>query len=202
MTNEEIANKYLLWVSENYTYLKNKYFNLCKEKQWNFDEDIFSETYLKVYEIIKKKGIKDPSDRGMECYTFRSFQNNIRNEQRYCRNKKRDLNISSDNINDLYEEYYNKTKTPAIEKIMSDLRKDFFIIWLMSLVEKNFDSESFYLFRIKTLSNMTFKQLAEQTKIKASRRKVIDVMHWIRENITQEDAEAAFKRFYENYVEE
>ena len=55
MTNEEIANKYLLWVSENYTYLKNKYFNLCKEKQWNFDEDIFSETYLKVYEIIKKK---------------------------------------------------------------------------------------------------------------------------------------------------
>ena len=138
----------------------------------------------------------------MECYTFRSFQNNIRNEQRYCRNKKRDLNISSDNINDLYEEYYNKTKTPAIEKIMSDLRKDFFIIWLMSLVEKNFDSESFYLFRIKTLSNMTFKQLAEQTKIKASRRKVIEVLHWIRQNVTKEDAEKAFREFYSSYVEE
>ena len=55
MTNEEIANKYLRWVSENYTYLKNKYFNLCKEKQWDFDEDIFSETYLKVYEIKRDK---------------------------------------------------------------------------------------------------------------------------------------------------
>ena len=202
MTNEEIANKYLLWVSENYTYLKNKYFNLCKEKQWNFDEDIFSETYLKVYEIIKKKGIKDPTEKGFDNYTFKSYQNNIRNEQRYCRNKKRDLNISSENINDLYEAWYNDNFNDARVKIVNDLFKDFSILYIMARVEDNFDSESFYLFRIKTLCNLTFKSLAEKTKIKASRRKVIEIMHWIRENITKEDAEKAFREFYNNYVEE
>lgn len=200
MSNKELANKYLEWFSKNYIYLKNKYFNLCKEKQWDFDEDIFSDTYLKIYEIIVRNGIKDSTDRGFECYTFRAFQNNIRNEKRYSRNSKRDCNITSDNIEDLYETFYNKTNDPAINKVMTDLRKDFYILWLMTIVEDNFDGEHFYLFKIKTLCNLTFKQLAEKTNIKASRRKVIEVMHWIRENIKKADAERAFREFYDKYV--
>lgn len=199
MSNKELADKYLEWFSKNYIHLKNKYFNLCKEKQWDFDEDIFSDTYLKIYEIILKNGIKDSTDRGFECYTFRAFQNNIRNEKRYSRNSKRDCNITSDNIEDLYETFYNKTNDPAINKVMTDLFKDFALLYIMMQVEDNFDGEHFYLFRIKTLvPNMTFKRLAEKTKIKASRRKCIEVMRYVKQNITKEEIKKAFNKFYDN----
>ena len=198
------AELFLLYINDNYNKLKNKYWKFCQEKQYDFDEDIFSDTIIKCYDCIKKKGeLKDKSSYGIESYFFKAFKNNIMNEKRYSRNKKRDRNINSDTINDLYETFYNKTNDPAINKVMTDLRKDFYILWLMTLVENNFDKESFYLFKLKTLvPNMTFKRLAETTKIKASRRKVIEVMHWIRDNITKADAERAFREFYDEFVYE
>lgn len=199
MSNKELAEKYLEWFSKNYTYLKNKYFNLCKEKQWDFDEDIFSDTYLKIYDIILRNGIKDSTDRGFECYTFRAFQNNIRNEKRYSRNSRRDYNITSDNIEQLYETFYNATNDPAINKVMTDLFKDFALLFIMTQVEEYWDSEHFYLFKIKTLvPNMTFKRLQEQTNIKSSRKKTIEVMRWVKDNIKKEDIKKAFNKFYDN----
>ncbi len=200
MDNKQIADNYLKWFSTNYTYLKNKYYNLCKEKDWTFDEDIFSETYLRVYDIICKKGIKDSSDRGFECYTFKSFQNNIRNEGNYSRIKKRDFNINSDNINDVYEQYYNSNNVDSKTKITNDLWKDFATLYIMMRVEQQFDQEHFYLYRLKTLGNLTFKQLAEKTNIKASRLKVIEVSHWVKENITKEEIKQVFNELYGDII--
>jgi RNA polymerase sigma factor (sigma-70 family) len=184
-------------INDHYQELKNKYWKFCQEKQYPWDEDIFSDTILKCYECIEKKGsLKDTSPQGIENYFFMSFKNNIMNEQRYSRNKKRDYNITSDNINELYEEYYNRTQNPAMTKIMNDLKKDFSILYIMSKVEDNFDDESFYLFRVKTLCNLTFKQLAEKTNIKASRRKVIEVMRWVKQNITKEEIKKVFYAMY------
>lgn len=188
-------------IDKNYVILKNKYFKFCQEKQYDWDEDIFSDTILKCYDCIKKKGgLTDKTEQGIENYFFRAFKNNIMNERRYCRNKKRDLNINSDTINDVYEEFYNKTQSPAIQKIMSDLYMDFATLYIMYRVEEEFDAEHFYLFRIKTLSNLTFKQLAEQTKIKASRRKVIDVMHWVKANITKDEIKKVFYDIYGDII--
>lgn len=47
---------------------------------------------------------------------------------------------------------------------------------------------------------MTFKKLAEQTKVKASRKKVIDVMHWVKENVTKEQIKKAFNEIYGNLI--
>ena len=194
--NVEFANNYLNWISKNYSQLKNKYYKFCQEKQYTWSEDIYSDTILKVYDVIVKKGLKDTSDYGMESYTFIAFKNNIMNEQRYSRNKKRDYNISSDNINELYEAWYNSNFSDARVKIANDLFKDFSILYVMSKVEDQFDSEHFYLFRVKTLCNLTFKQLSEQTKIKASRRKVIEVMRYVKENITKEEIKKVFYAMY------
>jgi DNA-directed RNA polymerase specialized sigma24 family protein len=199
--NEEIANNYLNWISKHYNQLKNKYWKFCQEKQYTWSEDIYSDTILKVYESIVKRGLKDTTDYGMESYTFMAFKNNIMNEQRYSRNKKRDFNISSDNIEALYEEFYNRTENPAMIKIISDLFKDFSILYIMSKVEDNFDDEHFYLFKVKTLvPEMTFKKLAETTKIKASRKKVIEVMRWVKENIKKEEIRKIFYNIYGDII--
>lgn len=190
---------FLNYINDHYTELKNKYYKFCQEKQYTWNEDIYSDTILKCYDVIIKNGkLKDKSPHGIESYFFMAFRNNIMNEQRYSRNKKRDKNINSDHINDLYETFYNKTNDPAINKVMHDLFVDFSTLYIMMQVEDNFDAESFYLFKVKTLCNLTFKNLAEKTNIKASRKKVIEVMRWVKENIRKEDVKKAFNKFYNN----
>ena len=193
---------FLNYINNHYTELKNKYWKFCQEKQYTWDEDIYSDTILKCYDVIIKKGeLKDKTPHGIESYFFMAFKNNIMNEQRYSRNKKRDKNISSDHINDLYELWYNENFNDARVKITNDLYKDFSILYIMTQVEDNFDQEHFYLFRVKTLvPEMTFKKLAETTKIKASRKKVIEVMRWVKENIKKNDIRKLFYNMYGDLI--
>lgn len=192
---------FLNYINDHYTQLKNKYFKFCQEKQYTWDEDIFSDTIIKCYESIVKRGIKDKSPQGIENYFFMAFKNNIMNERRYSRIKKRDNNITSDNINELYENWYNSNFSDARVKIINDLFKDFSILYIMSQVEDNFDNEHFYLFRVKTLvPDMTFKKLADTTKVKASRRKCIEVMRWVKENIKKEDIRKLFYLMYGDII--
>lgn len=189
-------------INDHYQELKNKYFKFCQEKQYDWDEDVFSDTILKCYETIKKNGkLKDTTPYGIESYFFRSFKNNIMNEKNYGRVKKRDMNINSDNINDIYEVWYNDNFSDAKVKIVNDLFKDFSVLYIMAMVENNWDSEHFYLFRIKTLTpNMTFKKLADITKIKGSRKKTIEVIRWVKENIKKEEIRKVFYELYGDII--
>lgn len=189
---------FLNYINNHYQELKNKYWKFCQEKQYPWDEDIFSDTILKCYECIEKKGeLKDRTPYGIESYFFKSFKNNILNEQRYARNKKRDLNYTTEKIAIAYEEWYNENYNDARVKIVNDLFKDFSILYIMAMVEDNWDNEHFYLFKVKTLTpNMTFKKLSDTTKIKGSRKKTIEVVRWVKENIKKEEIR---KTFYELY---
>ena len=202
MTNREIADNYFKWLSEHYNHLKYKYINFCREKGYVWDEDIFSETYLKIYEAICRKGLEDTSDQGFDNYTFISFKLNLKREGQYSRNAKRDRNIDSDSINDLYEDYYNKNNSSSAQKVYKDLFQDFSVLYIMTIVEDNFDQEHFYLFKLKTLANLTYKQLQDKTKIKASRQKVINVKNFLKENVKKEDIKSAFNAMYGDLLPE
>lgn len=193
---------FINYIDNHYQELKNKYFKFCQEKQYDWDEDVYSDTILKCYETIKKNGkLKDTTPYGIESYFFRSFKNNIINEKNYGRVKKRDMNINSDNINDIYEVWYNDNFSDAKVKIVNDLFKDFSVLYIMAMVEDNWDSEHFYLFRIKTLTpNMTFKKLADITKIKGSRKKTIEVIRWVKENIKKEEIRKVFYELYGDII--
>lgn len=197
MKDEEL---FINHINNHYAELKNKYWKFCKEKQYDWDEDVFSDTILKCHESIRKRGIKDKSAYGLESYFFKSFKNNILNEKRYSRVKKRDKNVNSENINEVYEEYYNENYTSEKTKIINDLFKDFSVLYIMAMVEDNFDTEHFYLFRIKTLCNLTFKQLAEQSKIKASRKKFIEVQRWVKQNISKHQVKEAFNKQFGDLI--
>ena len=69
MGNKSVADEYLLWVSSNWDSLRKKYFTFCKEKNYTWSDDIFSDTYLKIYEKILKSGINDHSEEGFDNYT-------------------------------------------------------------------------------------------------------------------------------------
>lgn len=192
---------FLNFINRNYVDLKNKYWKFCQENFYDWDEDVYSDTIIRCYDIIERNGLKDKSPYGIESYFFKAFVNNIRNEKNYSRIKKRDFNITSDNINDIYEAWYNKTQDSSKVKLVNDLFKDFAILYIMTKVEANFDAEHFYLYRLKSLvPDMTFKRLAETTKIKASRLKTIEVQRWVKDNIKKEDVRTAFFQIYGDLI--
>lgn len=196
------ARLFLEYINDNYEILKNKYKTMCIQNQLNWDEDVFSNTILSCYNAINKKGkLDDTSNQGIENYFFRSFKQNVQRERQYCRVSKRDLNYNSDSINQAYENWYNGTKDTAINKIRSDLYKDFATLYIMHRVEDEFDAEHFRLFNLKTLiPDMTYKKLQEKTKCTSCRQKVIDVRNWVRNNVTKEEIKKAFNLMYGNLL--
>ena len=197
------TDKFMHYINDHYNHLKYKYINFCREKGYQWDEDIFQDTILKCHDAIEKKGkLNDTTDQGIQNYFFISFKMNLKREGQYSRNAKRDFNVSSDEIEELYEDYYNKNNSSSAQKVYKDLFQDFSVLYIMTIVEDNFDQEHFYLFRLKTLGNLTYKELQDKTKIKASRQKVINVKNWLKENVTKDDIKKAFGTMYGDLLPE
>ena len=196
MTNNEAqAKKFLEWINKNYEEQKSKLQAFCNDKKMEWDEDIFCETYLKIYEKILKTPLKDDSDKGFDGYMFMSFKINTIRSKQYAAVAKRDKNIINlQNANEMYQ----NSKLTQEEKLKSDLKKDFYTLYLLHKVEDNFDAEHFYLFRLKIFTNMTYAQLAEKTGIKGVRQKVIAVKNFLKENVSKKEIEDEFQNIYGN----
>ncbi|MBR2558596.1 MAG: sigma-70 family RNA polymerase sigma factor [Methanobrevibacter sp.] len=188
------ADKFLKWINDNYQIQKDKLLAFCNDKKYEFDEDIFSDTYLKIYDKIMKYGIKDDSDKGFDNYMFISFKINTIRDRQYARNQKRDGNVI--NLSGAYEAFKN-TELSQEEKLKSDLYKDFATLYLLHKAEQQFDQESFYLFKLKVFEKgLTYKQLQEKTGIKGCRQKVVNVKNWLKENVRQQEVKEEFDNIY------
>ena len=198
----EDKTRFINYINDHYNQLKLKYRRFCIEKDYQWDEDIFSDTILSCYSAIEKKGkLNDTSNQGIENYFFRSFKQNIQREKQYCRVSKRDLNYSSESINEVYEEWYNENNSPAKTKLLNDLWKDFATLYVLTRVEDNFDAEHFRLFRLKYLvPSMTYKKLQEKTQAKKCRQKVVNVKNWVKDNVTKQEIKKVFTLMYGDLI--
>ena len=111
------------------------------------------------------------------------------------------MNYNSDNINEVYEDWYNENNSPAKVKLLNDLWKDFATLYILTKVEDNFDQEHFRLFNLKTMiPNMTYKKLQEKTHCTGCRQKVVNVKNWVKNNVTKKEITDAFQRIYGNLI--
>ena len=188
------AEIFLQYVNDNYDKVGGTLKLLSAQRKMKFDEDAFHETILRCHKAISKKGyLKDKSPYGITSYLIRSYFNLINEEKRSAKVKKRDMNYNSDNIGGLYEDYYNSNFTDARQKVVSDLFRDYAVLYVMMIAEQNFDSEHFYLFKLKELcKDMTYKKLSEKTKIKGVRQKVVEVKRFIQANVTKDEIRKSF----------
>ena len=189
---------FLNYIGNNYDEVVNTLKILCSQRKQVLDEDLLHESILRCHKAIQKKGyMKDSSPYGIKSYLIRSYFNLINEEKRSAKVKKRDMNYNSDNIGGLYEDYYNSNFTDARQKVVSDLFRDYAVLYVMMIAEQNFDSEHFYLFKLKELcKDMTYKKLSEKTKIKGVRQKVVEVKRFIQANVTKDEIR---KSFYETF---
>lgn len=192
---------FINYINDHYDLLRNKYRKFCQEKHYEWDEDIFSDTIIKCYDAIERKGsLNDVSDQGIQDYFFRSFKQNVQREKQYCRVAKRDFNLSSDEVEMLYEEQYNRLNDSSTQKLKNDLYVDFATLYIMRKVEEHWDGEHFYLFKLKTLCNLTYKELQEKSHMKGCRQKFLNVKNWVKENITKDEINQAFYELYSDLL--
>ena len=196
------AELFLDYINNHYQDIIAKLKILCGQRHQTFDEDTYHESILRCHKAITKKGkLNDPTPYGIESYLIRSYFNLVIEIKRSCSHRKKDLNYNSDNIGGLYEDYYNTNFTDARQKVVSDMFKDFSVLYIMMLVEKNFDQEHFYLFKMKELiPDMTYKKLSEKTQMKAVRQKVVTVKNWLKENVSKDMIKEEFFSIYGDII--
>lgn len=160
-----------------------RYSNILR-KEGIGGEDCINETILCCYESIKRNGLKDLSGQGMRNYWFRSLMTNCNIVDNY--DKRKDGGSIPSDI--LYE--------PPSNKVSLDMRKDFSVIYLMDKAEEKFDTITFSCFRLKHLvPGMTYSRLREVTKVKDAKKRTLEVMHWLKDNVSEKEIDEAFEKY-------
>ena len=191
-----VADKWMEVISLRYNEIKEGFTMECRKTMTEFDEDIFHSTIVSCYNTIKLKGLTDLTEQGMKNYLFKSFKMNTKREALYMRNAKRDTNITSSDAMSIYEKQELDEETTE-EKIRKQLLNDYSVVYILSRVEENFDTISFYCFRLKWLiPKMTYQKLREITKVKDCKKRCIDIMKWLKENVNKRDIMTEFEKKY------
>lgn len=190
----EQSSRFLKFANDHYEDYKKKWRKYLYDRQIEFDDDVFSDTILKVFDYIRANGIKDDSESGMANYWFKAFNINIKREKQYSRNLNRDKNI--DATEELDKEFNGDDELQM--KIRRQVFDDWAVFYILRLVEDNFDSISFHCFRLYyVLDKMTYQRLREITKVKDSKKRVVTIKNWLKDKITKKDLEKEFINFYD-----
>ena len=152
--------------------LSGNLYNTNKEK-WskmlpNFDEDIYNETIIKVYESILK-GADTEGD--LVGYWFKSFKNNLNRKKEYLHYKNR---TDEDPIDILKER---ETEENTINLYYTAISN------ILSKVMVKFDRKTFEVYRMYLLCNMSYEQLDKATGLKDSKERINKVKKWVCQNM-------------------
>ena len=191
-----VADKWIEVISLRYNEIKEGFIMECRKTMTHFDEDIFHSTILNCYNTIQKKGLEDLTEQGMQNYLFKSFKMNTKRETLYTRVAKRDSNISDSDAMSIYERNGLNEETTE-DKIRKQLLNDYSVVYILNRVEENFDTISFYCFRLKWLiPKMTYQKLREITKVNDCKKRCIDIMKWLKVNIDRGEIMTEFEKEY------
>ena len=197
MEDNTAVTAYFSCINQNYNNLRQICKDVCVRNKEKYSEDTLNDTVIQIHKIIQKKGqLDDMSERGILNYFTRSYVNNLRMEKRYAYIKKRDHNITQEEFNDRYEQSLSSKR----DKIIKDLLEDFSVLYIMKLVELNFPPEQLYLYKLKMICNKTYKQIHDETKIKKSRDKIIEVNKWVKHNLTRDVIKKEFFEIYGDLI--
>lgn len=193
-TKEEQAEEFLTIVSRNYDFLKKTWTKYLKDKHKEFSDDIFQDTILSIYDLIKRNGIQDDSEQGMLNYFFKAFNINIVREKQYSREAKKD------NTQDVFEYLKPRVDDSDIEELKRiESYKQYVAYHTLLKAQENFDEVTFRCFRIYYLyKGMTYEKLKNLTKVKDCKKRVLQVREWLKNNLNKEELNKQFNEWYNN----
>lgn len=162
---EQRARNFLNLTSRYYEKNKVKWNGLLRSVGLVFDEDVYNDTIIKVYDKLMNEEDLETTEDEVIAYWYQSFVNNIKRNKQYSCNSKRtdedviDLLKNEEYIIDSSNMYY-----PTIR-------------YLLNKVREHYDLKSYHLFKMYYLvSEMTYDELNEtigcnvKTKINGIRK--------------------------------
>ena len=187
---KDVADKWLQYIGTIYEEYRMKYFKMANDLNYKVSEDMLNDTIIACYNSIARNNLSDTTEQGMRNYLFRAFKINLNAVSNYDKRK--------DNVDDLtaLAEQYEFQGEATYNKIKKQLFEDYSVIYLLNKVEDNFDTITFHCFRLKTMLPCTYQRLREITKVKDAKKRVVKVMKWLRENITEKEILTNFKKNY------
>ena len=187
---KDVADKWLQYIGTIYEEYRMKYFKMANDLNYNVNEDMLNDTILACYNSIARNNLSDTTEQGMRNYLFRAFKINLNAVSNY--DKRKDV---VDDLSALAEQYENQGEA-TYNKIKKQLLEDYALIYILEQVENNFDTISFNVFRLKTMLPCTYQKLREITKVKDAKKRVVNVMKWVRNNITKQEILTNFNKTY------
>ena len=181
---DEDVEKFNEVISQHYEEYQRKLKQYCFINGLTYDEDTLQETYLKVQDIISRKGIKDKTEQGILNYFFLAFRNNLYQAHLQTQKKLVDANVD---VYDLLLLDENNSELEEQRRQYADLARQY----ILKQVEENFDSISYSIFRLRYLllldgKTPTFAQIKELTQVVDTRKRLLEVQAWAKRNITKE----------------
>ena len=191
---KDVADKWLQYIGTIYEEYRMKYFKMANDLNYNnVNEDMLNDTILACYNSIARNNLSDTTEQGMRNYLFRAFKVNLNAISNY--DKRKDV---VDDLTALAEQYENQGEA-TYNKIKKQLLEDYSLIYILEQVENNFDTITFYCYRLKTMLPCTYQRLREITKVKDCKKRVVKVNKWLRENMTRHDIYNAFIHDYPSF---
>lgn len=186
----DVADKWLQYIGTIYEEYRMKYFKMANDLNYKVSEDMLNDTILSCYNSIARNNLSDTTEQGMRNYLFRAFKINLNAVSNY--DKRKDV---VDDLTSLAEQYENQGEA-TYNKIKKQLLNDYSLIYILEQVENNFDTITFNVFRLKTMLPCTYQKLRDITKVRDCKKRVVKVMKWLRENITEKEILTNFKKNY------
>lgn len=146
---EKRAREFLNISSKYYEQNKEKWTSLLTSIGLVFDEDVYNDTIIRVYDKMVNDEDIDKTEEEVIAYWFKSFVNNVKREKKYSRNSKRD---DSDVIELLRNEEY---IIEAQHLYYPTIRM------LLEQVKKAFEDSYFQAFKMYYLTDITIEELNE-----------------------------------------
>lgn len=123
-------------------------------------------------------------------YLFKAFKMNTLRELQYARNKYReivdDVEILGDQFEDVSSDY----------KITKDLWIEFQFNYILKEVEMFWDKNSFYLFKLKYVLELSDDEIKKKTKNPNWKKDLKEINQWLKHAIDRKDIEKEFSAKY------
>lgn len=190
--NKSLAEEYVQIIGKYYTEYLELFSNMFEN-----GEDVVGETLLKTYRTICNKGLRtvvgkygEEREQMFKNYFFISAKLNCFTEQQ---NIQKQNNIKSLDFNP-YEDL------PTDDKVKQQLYNDFKIMYIVQLVENNFDVIDYRCFRLyHLLKDMTYAKLRDMTGIRNCKTRVVRINKWLKENIDEKEIRQSFIQQYPDF---
>lgn len=167
---EKRAKDFLNVTAKYYVHNKDKWQRLISVLGLSFDEDVYNDTIIKVYDKLLNEEDIDKTEDEIIAYWYQSFVNNIKRDKIYSYNKNRDDSDVIELLKDREliignEHLYYPTIRLLLNKIM-----------------KGFNTDDYHLFRMYYLTEYTFDELSNMIGYDV-KGKIIKMKKWLKENV-------------------